>query len=70
LNQSLIVFSSSKKKVSDLMSVSIETEAAFINGFFIADKVGEVKFINIENLGKLKNEDEENQKVTKLLFGH
>lgn len=36
----------------------------------ISDKVGEIRFLNLENLKKLSSNKEENDKVGKLLYGH
>ena len=52
------------------MVVAIENKEQIIDGVMIADKVGEVKFINYDNLLKGKDlPDNEKDELAKVLFG-
>jgi len=47
----LTIFSKNKKKITCLKTTPIiETKEKKIEGFVIGDKVGDVRFINIDNL--------------------
>lgn len=69
------------KKLSTIMDVKFKPEGRDeIEGIVIADKVGEIYFLNLKNLDKLpkfgeeepnkkEDEDDDTQKVAKLLYG-
>ena len=66
------IFSHNKKKTTDIQSVEVETRDSLIDGVMMADKVGEVKFINIEKLiaGQDLEDETEKEELATVLFGH
>jgi hypothetical protein len=52
--------------VTDILGVQIETLQHMIDGFLIADKVGEIKFFNINHF----NKEAENENKDKVIVGH
>ena len=57
------------KKVSAITDVSFSMQGHNLRGLIIGDKVGEMHFLNIDNLDKLPKEEVESN-VAKLLYGH
>lgn len=56
--------------MTDLLCASFETKDHFIDGVFISDKVGDIRFINYENLKKFEGKDEDSDKIGKIVVGH
>lgn len=48
----------------------MESAEALIQGAMVSDKAGEVKFINIANLAKKVETEEERDSQGKVMFGH
>ena len=63
-------YSTNKKKLTDVLSVEVETAEENIDGVLISDKVGEGKFINFEKLvlGQQLPENEK-EELAKIIFG-
>jgi hypothetical protein len=57
------------KKITSILDINFKIQGVTMNGLIVGDKVGEIFFLNIENLDKLPKEETESQ-VAKLLYGH
>lgn len=53
-----------------MMCVSFETKDHFIDGVFLSDKVGDIRFINFDNLKKYEGKEEDYEKLGKIVVGH
>lgn len=52
------------------MTVNIETKEQKIDGVFVADKVGDIRFLNFDNFKKYENKEEDYDKLGRLIIGH